>query len=867
MPAFHHAYWNGVLALTLLTGTTVLCLPSLAQSTQPPMATANTSTADAALKTGNDMLSVYSYAGAEYHFQQALNLYRTANSSTGQLAALQQLTLTYYRQGYYRQAQQMLLRAQGFYSAATPEQQVRLLLLSGMVELEMGDALEAMVLLRQAQPRLSSLSLADANLLRIGLGKAYRYNGFYGRAMEFLSPVTRASGNRADTAEALAALGDVFYDLGDYEQAFPYYEQALAISYSIGDRLSMGRHLHRLGQIAQQKKEDSHALALYEEALMYATSISHGNTTAQIFNSIGEIQIEQGKLDQAIVAYEEALSTPDVGEPLRSTTLSNVARYYHLEGDFAKALEFYIEAYRESYDINAPVGMISAMGGQAEVLLTTGKLGEAQTILTEAIGMFEALQPGLRDAEKVSFFETQIYLYELLQQTLVAQGKAEEALVVAERGRARAFVESLAVQTAEQEPSVDLAALQNPNLEQMRQLARDQQATIVQYSIIREPSPGRSRFTDKVLYIWVIQPTGDIRFEQLPLNDLNQDLAALVADSRDVLGVRGFSPFLAAANVSPAARRGDLDNPEHPLRQLYDTLIAPISDTLPSDPNAKVVFVPQRALFLVPFAALRSADGQYLIESHTVVSAPSIQVMDLLQKRLGATSGNNLVVGVNRQADDQRQAVIVGNPKMPKVSPALGLPTEALSPLPGAEAEAMAIAPLLQTTPLIGQDATEATVRSRMLNADIIHLATHGLLDDQQGLQSAIVLTAGSDSELDYRTQLDPNDGLLTAQEVLNLDLKAELVVLSACNTGRGRITGDGVAGLSRSFLIAGAENLVASLWAVPDDSTAVLMTHFYQALQTTPDPAHALRQAMLNTLADYPNPRDWASFVMVGGL
>ncbi|MEM9908508.1 MAG: CHAT domain-containing protein, partial [Cyanobacteria bacterium P01_D01_bin.44] len=281
----------------------------------------------------------------------------------------------------------------------------------------------------------------------------------------------------------------------------------------------------------------------------------------------------------------------------------------------------------------------------------------------------------------------------------------------------------------------------------------------------------------------------------------------------------------------------------------------PIADQLPTDPMAKVVFVPHRSLFLVPFAALKNTQGRYLIEDHTIAIAPSLQTLDLLQQRSPSASS------------DFRPAVIVGNPQMPKLPPKLGQQPQQLTALPGAEAEAVAIAPLLNAQPLIGAAATETAVRAQLTQAKTIHLATHGFFDDQQGLQSAIALTPATDEAITELNLADsaPDDGLLTAQEVLDLTLQADLVVLSACNTGRGKITGDGVVGLSRSFLGAGANSLVASLWSVPDRSTAFLMSAFYQNLQTNPDKAQALRQAMLATQAQYPNPRDWAAFVLIG--
>ena len=133
-------------------------------------------------------------------------------------------------------------------------------------------------------------------------------------------------------------------------------------------------------------------------------------------------------------------------------------------------------------------------------------------------------------------------------------------------------------------------------------------------------------------------------------------------------------------------------------------------------------------------------------------------------------------------------------------------------------------------------------------------MATHGLFDEHQGLQSSLALSAS-----------DNNEGFLTAEKILNLNLNAELVVLSACNTGRGTITGDGVIGLSRSFLLAGAQSTMVSLWYVPDVATSALMTNFYQQFQSDPDRPRALRRAMLNTMKKYPTPYEWAAFMLVG--
>ena len=175
---------------------------------------------------------------------------------------------------------------------------------------------------------------------------------------------------------------------------------------------------------------------------------------------------------------------------------------------------------------------------------------------------------------------------------------------------------------------------------------------------------------------------------------------------------------------------------------------------------------------------------------------------------------------------------------------------------PNAEREAVEIARLFNTKAIIGKDATKTSIRQQMPKAKLIHLATHGLLDDfkNSGVPGAIALApSGKD------------DGLLTASEILDLKLNASLVVLSACDTGRGDITSDGIIGLSRSLISVGTESVLVSLWSVPDAPTAFLMTEFYRNLQQNSDKAQALREAMLTTMKQHPNPKDWAAFTLIG--
>jgi CHAT domain-containing protein len=440
--------------------------------------------------------------------------------------------------------------------------------------------------------------------------------------------------------------------------------------------------------------------------------------------------------------------------------------------------------------------------------------------------------------------QTQVRADQSLQQALIAHNKPEAALEVTERGRGRAFVELLASRLSSTELQVAIAP---PTIEQIKQIAQKQNATLVQYSIINAADKASE------LYIWVIQPTGDVGFRSFSLKSLNTSLADLIISSRESLGVRGCGspeekstkevhPLKAIFDVETVPL-SEVNSTEH-LQQLHQLLIQPIADLLPTDPESRVIFIPQGELFLVPFAALQDANKKYLIEQHTILTAPSIQVLDLTYQQK------------QRLAGVAKDVLVVGNPTSPKIPLVPGQPPAQLSPLPGAQQEAIDIAKLLSTQPLIGEAATEAAIAQKLPQARIIHLATHTFLENFTGggVPGAIVLApSGND------------DGLLTASEILNLRLNAELVVLSGDSTALGKITGDGVIGLSRSFMAAGVPNIIGSLWCVPDKPTAVLMTEFYRQLQLTGNPARSLRSAMLKTLKENPNPKNWAAFTLIG--
>ncbi|MEO1093961.1 MAG: CHAT domain-containing tetratricopeptide repeat protein [Cyanobacteria bacterium J06638_28] len=543
----------------------------------------------------------------------------------------------------------------------------------------------------------------------------------------------------------------------------------------------------------------------------------------------------------------------------------------------------------------------NALNNLALAHFNLGNYSAAEQVLTRVIARWDDIRSGddLGDLDKVTLFEQQSHSYDLLQRTLVAQGKTEAALAISERSRAQALVELLIQQQRRDRVPPPLTVAQ------MQAVARQENTILVVYAT---PTDGRRILGNEVsietdVFSWVISPQGQVQFKQVPLQPFWQEtglrsgpanalspLENLVQQTRTALGVES-----RGLGVVPVERRVTDDLPPSnplPLRSLYDILIAPIEPWLPSDPNALVTFMPQGSLFLVPFAALQSPAGKYLVDDHAIALAPSVQTLALATQVDGTAS----------------DSLVVGNPvTMPTLELGLNTAPQALPPLPGAEREAIAIADLLQTTPLIREQATETAIVQRLPQQGIIHLATHGILNlDSRLNEFGLPVDLNAPTAADADVYVNPgavivgdnvyvgnvdadialarervvrvsapgvlalapsstDDGWLTAEEIAGLDLQADLVILSACDTGRGRITGDGVVGLTRSFLAAGADTIVVSLWQVPDNPTAALMIAFYEQMAQVPNKALALQKAMQITKQQFPDPRNWSAFVLVG--
>jgi CHAT domain-containing protein len=299
-------------------------------------------------------------------------------------------------------------------------------------------------------------------------------------------------------------------------------------------------------------------------------------------------------------------------------------------------------------------------------------------------------------------------------------------------------------------------------------------------------------------------------------------------------------------------------------RDLFKVLLEP---ALGKQSPTRLIVVPDGKLNLLPFDAMRDSDGKFVLQSHVVSYAPSATVLQLLRESRPSNVAQRSFLGVGgvvySRSAQSRDAGHVAAPSSTNVADFFGLDSVMFPDLPGSTQEVVSAAKIVggANQLLLEDKATEAGFKAQPLSEfQVIHLAVHGLANAEFPDRAALVLGSSGASG---------DDGLLQVREIRDLSLRAELVTLSACDTGTGKLLGqEGIASLERAFLLAGAKSVIASLWPADDTFTIGLMKRMYQHLAEGADKGTALRQAKLDLLKEFGDQAltvYWAGFTLVG--
>lgn len=717
--------------------------------------------------------------------------------------------------------------------------------------------------------------------------------------------INQRLGDAANEAKVLLHLGGVHQDLGELDRAREEYGQALSVhrsaetkdrDWEVNARLSLGQVHLKLGDPAA-------ALSWFDSAL----AISRGENDRLAgfsLHSLGTARLELGQTAEAIAALEEAL-------PLRRTahdrhgeawTRVELGEAWQRQGELEKAEPHLREALilarrMETWAIEA-----SALLGLARLHRDRGDLEGALTEIREAVEILEAVRADLpEDSTRSSFFASKRPYYDFyvdllmrLDRRFPGQGYASQALGASEAARSRSLLDLLSEGRL-------LTQGVSPELrKQEAELAG--RLSVAQRRLLRELSaeePGEAEIASlKALVDRIVRETRDlastirqehpryaeIRYPSpLGLLEIQERLDGETALLEYFLGEEGAYLFVVTRETLafyPLPRTGEIAGLVDTVRRgvaapdrrtfagytraahrLHEVLIAPALPALAG--KSRLLIAPDGALHTLAFEALlteapgsrSSAELPYLLRRFAVSYVPSASVLSrLAEPDARADAGGEAPLRFLAFTDPVYGSAEAGRGALA----ALRLPG-----LAGTGREVSAIAgryPPGQVKVYQGAEANERNVKHNRLveTAHWLHFASHGLVDERQPELSGLFLTPEGGGD----------DGLLQVYEVFNLSLAADLVVLSACETGLGKeVTGEGLVGLTRAFLYAGAPSVVVSLWRVRDDTAPELMVGFYDGLDRLDDKAKALREAKLAMIrkGDHAHPYHWAPFILVG--
>ncbi len=729
-------------------------------------------------------------------------------------------------------------------------------------ELAAGAYEEALGLARSAGDAYRILAddhgLAEAVLER---AKGLWYLGEYRRATEAQRQALSLSEAGSDVRLGIMARslgGLIALGMGDLDGAAKKLGDALERARRAELRDEEAVQLNNLGIVFREKGKLDRALSLFREAQAIDKRLKSSLGLAYDFRNIGIVEQMLGRLDQAGEHLARALElTRTIGDRFNEVKiLYGLARLEVLEEKLAPALAH----ARAAHDLAAGLGLKEvvwrALRTMGEIARRRGDLDRARLHFAESIELVEKMRASLKiERMRSGFLDDKYALYGDMIHLLLARGEVGEAFAYSERSRARGFLDLLSNRRiAVGGPAArELLAEVRKRKERLarldedvRRLKGDQKAGALDDLVKARRAYGEAlsslRSHDPGLIDFVrVEPAGTDEIRAMLPADVallsyyvteEDTLVWLLRSDRIIAKRIDISKALLSQRVTGLRRLMEGFSPvDEKLADLYDLLVRPVDSELQ---GIRVVgILPHDSLHYLPFAALKPDPKSYWADRVRIFESPSASVLKLVLRR-----------AMNRMGP-AGALIAFGDPALG------GMAVD----IPFAAKEARAVS-FEQSggRAYVGPAATEAELRSKAPASEIVHLACHGDYDPANPLASALLLAPGQG-----------RDGRLTAREVLSMSLSARLVTLSACRTALGKIgAGDEIVGFARSFLAAGAGNVLASLWRVSDVASAVLMKRFYRNFRTKPL-LEALYHAQQTVRRYFPHPAYWAGFVLTG--
>jgi CHAT domain-containing protein/tetratricopeptide (TPR) repeat protein len=738
------------------------------------------------------------------------------------------------------------------------------------------------------------------------IGVIYQLQGNYTQALEYQQKtlkITEEIGNKAVFGLAMNNLGFIHQLQGNYRQALEAYHKSLKIAEEIDNKAEVGLRLNNIGNIHHLQDNYPQSLESYYKSLKIAEEIGNKAGIGTVLNNIGLVYQSQGNYTQALEFHQRSLNlTEEIGDKASTGyTLYNIGLVHQSQGNYKQAVEF----ANRATDIAQQMGALDQLSDSrilaGQAYQTLNQHEQAKKAFTDAISAVEETRNQIagNQQQQQQFFAGKLAPYYGMVSLLIGQNNPTDAFAFAERAKARALLDvlqtgkqnitramSLAEKQQERQLNSQLVFL---NTQIYTERLQDQQDPARLNDLNARLQKARLEMEAFQTSLYAAHPELKVQRGQAQPITL-AEAATLIPDSKTALlefVVSEDQTYLFALSKSTSQSAPDLKVYKIDIKQkelaklcsefrqrladrrisyqdiaskLYDLLLKPVRAQLTG--KTSLIIIPDGVLWELPFQALQPTRNHFLIEDVAISYAPSLTVLQKMyqtrQKRSIAPANTLLAIGnpiIGAETSARLTAALMDDP---------------LLPLPEAERQVKLLQKLYtpsRSKVYIGKEAGEAKVKAEAGNSRILHLATHGILNDASPMYSQIVLA---------HNQADTNeDGLLEAWEIMNLELNADLVVLSACETARGKLgAGEGMIGLSWALFVAGSPATVVSQWKVESASTTQLMVAFHRNLQTATGKqslkmtkAEAMRRAALKLLKtpNYKHPFYWAAFVVIG--
>ncbi|MFQ5674421.1 MAG: CHAT domain-containing protein [bacterium] len=828
------------------------------------------------------------FARAVTELKQAIDLAEKIGDKSRQSTSLNSMARIHWYVESYPQALQYAQRAfridaeLGDYGG-----QASNLAYMGIMHMMLGDYSTGLNHYYQAKNIYKRLGQASGEAVCIGnIAAAYLKLGNHRKALDFAELAIRkfsefGDGWQKPLANYLRVKGMILKELGEYSEALAPLQHSLQILIGLKtEEHQISNTLTTIGDVYKSKGEYEQALRHYENALKTNPKLWKKGVRMETLLSLGDLYFTIAKYEKAEDAFTKVLRFGKITEDpnLQWRAEAGLALVYKKRGNAIQAFESYTNAIRhieyiqgtfkiaeeesgffsDKFDVYA--GMVDVLNSLHDSAPGTGYAQRAfaiaqrakATILLDLLNqdkVFDYLRdvrPGLKQSYRHNKRELEKIHLEISRELTKSQGDREPQVIFnlkthlaeLEREKAQLFDEI-------KENYPKFHHLTNARILSVTQLQSDVLAT---NQLLIEFLAG-----EETLYLWAVT-RDDFLFKAIDLS--KHELAEKLAHISPL-----FAKTKQASDAVVDHRWADIK--VDLLHELYQVLLEqPLEKIL--QPGMELIIIPDDILHYFPFEILvtqyRPDKVSYLVEEHPLSYASSASLLQPQGTKEKQASKSLLAFANPDFSGEQKQGIVDWvRALFPFKSVLRG---EQFLPLPFAEREVKSIVEdFTDAAVFVHKDATELKFKQTASDYRYIHVATHNLANDQQPMYSKIVLA---------QQKFQKEDGFLQTYEVFNVNLHADLVVLSGCSTGLGTLRrGEGLIGMSRAFQYAGAENLLVSLWPVNDKSTADLMKAFYGNLKRGMSKARALQQAKIKLIHSEDwrrNPFYWGAFVLIGG-